>query len=118
MKICLRSNKVNLIMLLIVILSSIGYAQYQTYTSNRVTDYFLNPVFTEDHPDPSILHDNLRYNVVQLSFEYYYSTITEGGAAERSTSYIIIFSRSWYPFGPWENSLHNPIKTLRSCNEI
>jgi beta-xylosidase len=86
MKIYLRTNKVILIILLIVILSSIGYDQYQTYTSDIGTDYFLNPIYTEGHPDSSIFRDNHTYYVVQLSFEYYYLMVTVGGAAELSAS--------------------------------
>ncbi|MDR1645813.1 MAG: family 43 glycosylhydrolase [Tannerellaceae bacterium] len=41
--------------------------------------------------------------------EYYYLTVAEGGTAGPPTSHMIISARSRSPFGPWENSPHNPI---------
>ncbi len=41
--------------------------------------------------------------------EYYYLTVAQGGTAGPATSHMVISARSKSPFGPWENSPHNPI---------
>jgi len=46
-------------------------AQYQTHTENIESDYFLNPIFAGDYPDPSIIRDGDTYFMVHSSFEYY-----------------------------------------------
>jgi len=35
------------------------------------SDYYMNPIFAGDHPDPSILRDGDTYYIVHPSFEYY-----------------------------------------------
>lgn len=49
----------------------IANAQYQTHGSNIGGDYYLNPIFAGDYPDPSIIRDGENYYVVHSSFEYY-----------------------------------------------
>jgi xylan 1,4-beta-xylosidase len=63
-------KKCTLIALLIQ-LSFLANAQYQTNTNAMGSAYFLNPVFAGDHPDPSILRDGDNYYIVHSSFEYY-----------------------------------------------
>ena len=46
-------------------------AQYQTNTKDVGSEYFLNPIFAGDYPDPSILRDGDTYYIVHSSFEYY-----------------------------------------------
>lgn len=49
--------------------------------------------------------------------EYYYLTVAEGGTAGPATSHMVISARSKSPFGPWENSPHNPIVHTESSSE-
>lgn len=46
-------------------------SQYQTNANDIGTDYFVNPVFAGDYPDPSIICDGDNYYIVHSSFEYY-----------------------------------------------
>jgi beta-xylosidase len=46
-------------------------AQYQTSKSSKGENYYLNPIFAGDNPDPSILRDGTDYYIVHSSFEYY-----------------------------------------------
>lgn len=48
---------------------------------------------------------------------YFYLTVAEGGTAGPATSHMIITARSKTPFGPWENSPHNPITRTQSASE-
>jgi beta-xylosidase len=57
------------ILLIQLILSA--HAQYQTHKENIGSDYFQNPIFAGDYPDPSILRDGDTYYMVHSSFEYY-----------------------------------------------
>ena len=63
-------NKI-IITILLFQLSSFVQAQYQTNTSDRGIEYYLNPIFAGDFPDPSILRDGDNYYIVHSSFEYY-----------------------------------------------
>lgn len=55
------------------------FAQYQVTSapaeicqeSSSPANYYLNPIFPGDHPDPSVLKDGNDYYVVHSSFEYY-----------------------------------------------
>lgn len=49
----------------------IAKAQYQTNINDKGTDYYLNPIFAGDYPDPSIIRDRDTYYMVHSSFEYY-----------------------------------------------
>ncbi|MEK3885739.1 family 43 glycosylhydrolase [Paenibacillus sp. PL2-23] len=40
---------------------------------------------------------------------YYYLTSAQGGTAGPATSHMVVSARSHNPWGPWENSPHNPI---------
>ena len=60
-----------LIILLLFQLTLAVRAQYQTNTGELGANYFLNPVFAGDYPDPSILRDGDNYYIVHSSFEYY-----------------------------------------------
>lgn len=46
-------------------------AQYQVAPNSKGENYFTNPVFAGDYPDPSILRDGNDYYMVHSSFEYY-----------------------------------------------
>jgi len=48
-----------------------GNAQYQINTSEKGIDYYVNPIFAGDYPDPSILRDGDDYYIVHSAFEYY-----------------------------------------------
>jgi xylan 1,4-beta-xylosidase len=58
---------VTLFVLLVIIMN----AQYQPNRSEIGEDYYLNPIFAGDYPDPSILCDGDDYYIVHSSFEYY-----------------------------------------------
>jgi xylan 1,4-beta-xylosidase len=66
-----RNMKKAFIILLIYQLCFTLNAQYQT--NSKVTDdrFFINPIFSGDYPDPSLLVDGNDYYVVHSSFEYY-----------------------------------------------
>ncbi len=49
--------------------------------------------------------------------DYYYLTVAEGGTAGPATSHMVISARSKSPFGPWENSLYNPIIRTKESSE-
>ncbi len=49
----------------------IASAQFQTSPHNKGSEYFRNPIFAGDYPDPSILRDGDTYYMVHSSFEYY-----------------------------------------------
>lgn len=46
-------------------------AQYQINPASNDNGFFVNPVFSGDYPDPSLLRDGNDYYVVHSSFEYY-----------------------------------------------
>ncbi|KOS05075.1 beta-xylosidase [Flavobacterium akiainvivens] len=49
--------------------------------------------------------------------DYYYLTVAEGGTAGPATSHMVVSARSKTPFGPWENSPHNPVVRTGSPSE-
>ncbi|HEX2394193.1 MAG TPA: family 43 glycosylhydrolase [Bacteroidales bacterium] len=49
----------------------VANAQYQINLNPKGSDYYLNPIFAGDYPDPSILRDGEDYYIVHSSFEYY-----------------------------------------------
>ena len=63
-------KKITIIALLIQ-LSFLANAQYQTNTNKNGSGYYLNPVFAGDYPDPSLLRDGNDYYIVHSSFDYY-----------------------------------------------
>lgn len=71
MKKYLKTNMILLIIISLFQLTSVAKAQHQTNTGDVGTDYYLNPIFAGDYPDPSILHDGDNYYIVHSSFEYY-----------------------------------------------
>lgn len=62
--------KNKLVIILIFCLATSVNAQNQS-GSYKHSAYFVNPVFSGDYPDPSILRDGEDYYVVHSSFEYY-----------------------------------------------
>jgi xylan 1,4-beta-xylosidase len=46
-------------------------AQYPVNTTVKGDAYYVNPIFSGDYPDPSILRDGNDYYIVHSSFEYY-----------------------------------------------
>lgn len=59
---------------IILFLLQFGYsinAQYQSNSNGKGSDYYLNPIFSGDYPDPSILCDGSDYYIVHSSFDYY-----------------------------------------------
>lgn len=59
------------ILTLLLQLTFLVQAQHQTAASKKGSEYYLNPIFAGDYPDPSILHDGDTYYMVHSSFEYY-----------------------------------------------
>jgi xylan 1,4-beta-xylosidase len=59
------------ILLLISQLCFILNAQYQTESKDTDDRFFINPIFSGDYPDPSLLVDGNYYYVVHSSFDYY-----------------------------------------------
>ncbi len=66
----MKTDKI-LILLLLIHMAIIAHAQYQINTDKKEAEYYTNPVFAGDYPDPSILIDGDDYYVVHSSFEYY-----------------------------------------------
>lgn len=46
-------------------------AQYQVNPNPKGNNYYLNPIFAGDYPDPSILREGEDFYIVHSSFEYY-----------------------------------------------
>ena len=63
--------KITIIISLLIQLSFFTNAQYQTNTNEKGNDYYVNPIFAGDYPDPSLLRDGNDYYIVHSSFEYY-----------------------------------------------
>lgn len=63
-------KKIILILITIVLCGTI-FAQYQATSTKKGKNYYLNPIFAGDYPDPSILRDGKDFYVVHSSFEYY-----------------------------------------------
>src|ERR1035437_9386409 len=63
--------KRTIIITFLIQLSFFTYAQYQTSTNEKGIDYYVNPIFAGDYPDPSLLRDGNDYYIVHSSFEYY-----------------------------------------------
>ena len=57
--------------ILLIFPGLLSLAQYQTSPNEKGNDYFVNPIFAGDNPDPSILKDGETYYMVHSSFEYY-----------------------------------------------
>jgi len=63
--------KKTIIITLLIQLSFLANAQYQTNTNEKGDGYYLNSIFAGDYPDPSILRDGSDYYIVHSSFDYY-----------------------------------------------
>ncbi|MBN1414874.1 MAG: family 43 glycosylhydrolase [Bacteroidales bacterium] len=63
-------KKIVLIILLVPFCYSIN-AQYLVYLHETDKNFYVNPIFAGDYPDPSLLVDGKDYYVVHSSFEYY-----------------------------------------------
>jgi xylan 1,4-beta-xylosidase len=64
-------KKTIVITMVIIQLSIVANAQYQTSTNVKGEGYYANPIFAGDYPDPSIIRDGDDYYIVHSSFEYY-----------------------------------------------
>jgi len=64
-------KKLVVLILLLLQLAFFAKAQYQVQTCDKGNDYYLNPIFGGDYPDPSIIRDGDTYYMVHSSFEYY-----------------------------------------------
>ena len=60
-----------IVTVLLIQLSFFVNAQYQTKANIKGNDFYVNPIFKGDYPDPSILRDGDDYYIVHSSFEYY-----------------------------------------------
>lgn len=63
--------KRTIIITLLIHLSYFTYGQFQTGVNEKGADYYVNPIFAGDYPDPSLLRDGDDYYIVHSSFEYY-----------------------------------------------
>lgn len=43
--------------ILLIYLSVLSQAQYETRTNTKGTGYYVNPIFADDYPDPGTLRD-------------------------------------------------------------
>jgi xylan 1,4-beta-xylosidase len=68
--ICPNLSKL-VILFSLIQLVTLAKAQYQTDTDIAGADFYANPIFAGDYPDPSILRDGDTYYIVHSSFEYY-----------------------------------------------
>lgn len=64
-------NKYSIILFLCLICTNFIEAQTQEIKQEDGKNYYQNPIFSGDYPDPSILVDGDDYYVVFSSFEYY-----------------------------------------------
>ena len=53
--------KITIMFSLLIQLSFLADAQYQTNTNVKGDGYYVNPIFAGDYPDPSILRDGSDY---------------------------------------------------------
>lgn len=60
-----------IVMCVLALLSVMANAQLQTSVNQQGSDFYVNPIFAGDYPDPSLLRDGSDYYVVHSSFEYY-----------------------------------------------
>ena len=63
--------RINILLILLFNICAFVNAQSQNNKNSKSTDYYLNPIFSGDYPDPSILRDGNDYYIVHSSFEYY-----------------------------------------------
>ena len=64
-------KKIVIIISILIQVNFFTYSQHQTIKNEKGTNYYLNPIFAGDYPDPSILCDGNGYYIVNSSFEYY-----------------------------------------------
>lgn len=57
--------------LMVLITLTNSYSQYQKGEFASNPDYYMNPIFPGDYPDPSIIRDGEDYYMVHSSFDYY-----------------------------------------------
>ena len=86
-----------IIAVLLIHLTIIANAQYQSRLIWR--DFYTNPVFAGDYPDPSILRDGDDYYMVHSSFEYY-------------PGLLIWHSKDLINWNPVTNALHKYIGSV------
>ncbi|HEY4324374.1 MAG TPA: family 43 glycosylhydrolase, partial [Mucilaginibacter sp.] len=55
----------------LILLAFLAKAQHQTRINPKGSTYYLNPIFSGDYADPSIMRDGDDYYIVHSSFEYY-----------------------------------------------
>ncbi len=60
-----------IISILLIQLTFVSNAQYQINATEKGDEFYLNPVFPGDYPDPSILREGDDYYIVHSSFDYY-----------------------------------------------
>jgi len=65
-------NTIKLVLVIFLLqLAFFAQAQFQTADNEKGKDFYINPIFAGDYPDPSILKDGDNYYIVHSSFEYY-----------------------------------------------
>ncbi len=91
--------KKHILLLLLFQVSSTANAQYQINTQEKDNGYYVNPIFTGDYPDPSIISDGNDYYIVHSSFEYY-------------PGLLIWHSRDLINWTPVTNALHKYVGSV------
>ena len=91
--------KTIIVISLLIQLSFSANAQYQPKPNDKGNDYYLNPIFAGDYPDPSILRDGDDYYIVHSSFEYY-------------PGLLIWHSKDLINWAPVTNALHKYIGSV------
>jgi xylan 1,4-beta-xylosidase len=54
-----------------ILMAFLAHAQHQIVSNAKGDNYYVNPIFAGDYPDPSILKDGSDYYIVNSSFDYY-----------------------------------------------
>ncbi|MEO6731912.1 MAG: family 43 glycosylhydrolase [Ferruginibacter sp.] len=88
-----------IITILLIQLTVIAHAQYQTTANEKGDGFYMNPIFAGDYADPSLLRDGDNYYMVHSSFEYY-------------PGLLIWHSKDLINWNPVTNALHKYIGSV------
>ena len=84
---------------LLIQLTFFAYPQNQKSTTEKGFEYYVNPIFAGDYPDPSLLRDGNDYYIVHSSFEYY-------------PGLLIWHSKDLINWAPVTNALHKYVGSV------
>jgi len=91
--------KKTLLITLLIQLTLLSNAQFQIKTTEKGADFYINPIFAGDYPDPSILREGNDYYIVHSSFDYY-------------PGLLIWHSRDLINWTPLSNALHKYVGSV------